>query len=79
VRKSFLRLSFLWLALALALTACPVLSETLPPIQSADGFVTLQGISKPADSIAPAQLAHIRSAISANEKRKARRRGRRRW
>jgi len=33
--------------------------------------VTLQGISKPKDAISPAQLEHIRSAISIYEKRKA--------
>ncbi|HEX4961242.1 MAG TPA: M23 family metallopeptidase [Thermoanaerobaculia bacterium] len=69
--RTLLRLSSLGLPLVLLLTASPVLGETIQSIQSPDGQMTLHGISKPADAIAPAQLAHIRSAISAYEKRKA--------
>jgi hypothetical protein len=75
VRTSILRLSLL--GSALALTVCPVLSETLKApnglvtLHSPDGLVTLQGIAKPTDSISPSQLAHIRSVVAEYEKQKA--------
>jgi murein DD-endopeptidase MepM/ murein hydrolase activator NlpD len=70
VRKSFLRLSFLWLTLAVALAVSPVLGEG-EAIHSADGTMTLQGFPRPKDAIAPAQSAHIQAVIAAYEKEKA--------
>jgi hypothetical protein len=70
VRKSFLRLSFLWLALAVALAVSPVLGEG-EAIHSADGSMTLQGYPRPKDAITPAQRTHIQAAIAAYEKDKA--------
>ncbi|HSS52345.1 MAG TPA: M23 family metallopeptidase [Thermoanaerobaculia bacterium] len=70
MRQSFLRPSFLWFALVLALSVSPVLGEG-EAIHSADGTMTLQGFPRPKDAIAPAQRAHIQAAIAAYEKDKA--------
>jgi hypothetical protein len=67
VRKTFLRLSFLWLPLTLVLAASPrATAGELGLISGGFG-----GSARPADSISPAQLQKIRAAISAYEKRKA--------
>lgn len=73
MRKSFLRLTFLSLALALALAVSPILGQ-IEAIHSADGAMTLQGLPRPQDSIAPAQRAHIEAIVAAYEKDKAARR-----
>jgi hypothetical protein len=73
MRKTFLRLSFLWLPLALVLAASPsgAASATVEAIHSADGVMTLQGFPRPVDAIAPEQREAIRIAIAAYEKDKA--------
>ena len=71
MRTTFLRMSFLWLALAVALAVSPLLGEEGETIHSADGTMTLQGYPRPKDAIAPAQRAHIQAAIAAYEKDKA--------
>ncbi len=63
VRMTFLRLSFV----GLALTALPATAAEEPGLHLGG----LGGATRPADSIAPAQLRDIRTAISAYQKRKA--------